>query len=131
MALQTVLETLHLLWVQRLLEIREMGKGFALRAGFTESVKKHPEVIITLDADGQHDPNDIPKILLPIKEKRAEIVIGSRYVAGSRSKAPLIRRIVLAVINKLTNIFLIPYACLNKYNVVIDCCTCHSYGANN
>lgn len=80
---------------------RNMGKGFALKRGFLECLRKAPHVVITLDADGQHDPNDIPNLLLPINEKRADIVIGSRYVKGSRMDAPLVRKIGLATINSL------------------------------
>src|SRR5919106_1280472 len=40
-----------------------MGKGFALKRGLIECLRHNPDVVITIDADGQHDPSEIPKIL--------------------------------------------------------------------
>lgn len=56
------------------------GKGAALRQAFT-SVEN--EIICFIDADGSHDPNDIPKLVNPIKEGVADLVIGSRMRGGS------------------------------------------------
>jgi glycosyltransferase involved in cell wall biosynthesis len=80
---------------------RNRGKGAALRRGFKESTKYNPDIIITLDADGQHDPNEIPKVLEPIKEGFADMVIGSRYNTNSINEVPLLRGIGLSVINAL------------------------------
>jgi len=55
------------------------GKGAALKRGFIECLKYNPDIVITLDADGQHDPGEIPKLLQPIENEEADIVIGSRY----------------------------------------------------
>lgn len=54
------------------------GKGFALRLGFEEAFKLNPDYIITLDADGQHDPKHIPKILNVLKD--CDMVLGSRFL---------------------------------------------------
>jgi len=56
------------------------GKGEAIR--MAGEIAKNP-IIVFLDADGSHIPEDIPKIIAPIKEKRADMVIGSRILAGS------------------------------------------------
>lgn len=80
---------------------RNAGKGAALRKGILESFKLNPTIIITIDADGQHDPADIPKLLIPIKEKEADIVIGSRYHADSKREIPLKRGMGLSIINSL------------------------------
>jgi glycosyltransferase involved in cell wall biosynthesis len=55
------------------------GKGAALKRGFVECLKYNPDIVVTLDADGQHDPEEIPKLLEPIENEEADIVIGSRY----------------------------------------------------
>jgi glycosyltransferase involved in cell wall biosynthesis len=55
--------------------------------------------VVTLDADGQHDPNEIPKLIHPILKGKADIVVGSRYVKGAFTDAPLYRKIGLRVIN--------------------------------
>ena len=80
---------------------RNRGKGAALRKGFRESLKYNPDIIVTLDADGQHDPSEIPKLVQPIKEGFADMVIGSRYTEKSIHEIPLIRGIGLSVINAL------------------------------
>jgi glycosyltransferase involved in cell wall biosynthesis len=55
------------------------GKGAALKRGLVECLKYNPDMVVTLDGDGQHDPADIPKLLEPIENEEADMVIGSRY----------------------------------------------------
>ena len=55
------------------------GKGAALKRGLVECLKYNPDIVVTLDGDGQHDPADIPKLLQPIENEEADMVIGSRY----------------------------------------------------
>jgi glycosyltransferase involved in cell wall biosynthesis len=80
---------------------RNLGKGAALRKGLIESLKYDPDIIVTIDADGQHDPSEIPKLLQPIKDNEADIVIGSRYMINSISEAPALRRFGLSIINRM------------------------------
>jgi dolichol-phosphate mannosyltransferase len=77
------------------------GKGAALKRGFAECFKLAPNIIVTIDADGQHDPSEIPKLLDPIKDNHADIVIGSRYHKNSTKEIPLRRGMGLSVINVL------------------------------
>jgi dolichol-phosphate hexosyltransferase len=56
------------------------GKGEALRRSFSEA--RH-DVLVFIDADGSHDPNDIPKLVAPIVDDRADLVIASRTRGGS------------------------------------------------
>ncbi len=56
---------------------RNYGKGFALQAGFNEAVKYEYDIVITLDADNQHDPDFIPAFIEGIK--KYDIVIGNRF----------------------------------------------------
>ena len=56
------------------------GKGEALRRSFSEA--RH-ELLVFIDADGSHDPNDIPKLVEPIRRGDAELVIASRTRGGS------------------------------------------------
>jgi glycosyltransferase involved in cell wall biosynthesis len=80
---------------------RNMGKGFALKRGIIASLKYKPDIVVTIDADGQHDPSEIPKLLDPILDEEADVVIGSRYVPGSVTDAPIYRRMGLYVLNKI------------------------------
>ncbi|MDZ7270086.1 MAG: glycosyltransferase family 2 protein [candidate division KSB1 bacterium] len=67
---------------------RNIGKGAALRTGFA-AVKEHADTIFTLDADGQHDPGEMPLFLPPLREGRAEVVVGNRM--STRHGMPLDR----------------------------------------
>jgi len=55
-----------------------MGKGYALRAGFA---KAKGEIITTIDSDGSHRPEELPRLLTPILQNKADLVIGSRYLS--------------------------------------------------
>jgi len=78
-----------------------MGKGAAIKALFKEALKHEPDIIVCLDADGQHDPKQIPIIIQPILDGEADFVIGSRYVKGANMDAPAYRRVGLNIINIL------------------------------
>jgi glycosyltransferase involved in cell wall biosynthesis len=56
------------------------GKGEALRRSFAEA--RH-EILVFIDADGSHEPNDIPRLVAPIRRGEAELVIASRTRGGS------------------------------------------------
>ncbi len=56
------------------------GKGDGLRVGIREVTG---DVIVFMDADGSHDPNDIPRLVQPILDGKADMVIGSRMTGGS------------------------------------------------
>ena len=58
--------------------------------------------MVTLDADGQHSPDDIPAVLQPLLENKAEVVIGSRFLKAT-NEIPAHRKTVNVVLNKLTN----------------------------
>lgn len=68
---------------------RNRGKGVALRAGIARACAEGAEVVVTLDADGQHPATEIPRLLQPISEDRADLVLGAR--ARSRTM-PVSRR---------------------------------------
>lgn len=59
------------------------GKGVALNTGFRYARELEPEMVITLDADGQHTPEEIGKLFEPIHEGTADIVVGSRYLENT------------------------------------------------
>jgi len=78
-----------------------MGKGAALRTGFDAA--DGADVIVTMDADGQHDPGDIPKLTGAILAGEADVVNGSRYLNGNGKSTPAYRRLGQAVLDKATN----------------------------
>ena len=76
---------------------RNLGYGAALNTLFREAVKLNPSCIVTIDADGQHNPSDIPKLVEPIVRGEADIVIGSRFLS-SKDNTPKYRRLGIKVI---------------------------------
>lgn len=66
-----------------------LGKGDALRTGFAWAIAHDYEAVLTLDADGQHDPDDIPKFLRALEEDQGDLIIGSRDL----NQIPLVRRV--------------------------------------
>ena len=77
------------------------GKGEALRTLYKEIAELDPDIIVTVDGDGQHDPDQIPMLVKPIEAGESDVVVGSRYVDGGRMDAPLYRKFGLRVINFL------------------------------
>jgi len=71
---------------------RNFGKGKALRSIFDWARANHADILVTLDADGQHLPEEIPAVLNPIIEGRADICIGSRFVEQASSEMPKYRQ---------------------------------------
>jgi len=59
---------------------RGKGKGDGVRVGITEAKEN---IIVFIDADGSHNPEDIPRLLKPILEGEADLVVGSRIQGGS------------------------------------------------
>lgn len=56
---------------------QHLGKGYALRAGFA---KAKGDIIITIDSDGSHRPEELSRVLMPVLKDKTDLVIGSRYL---------------------------------------------------
>jgi glycosyltransferase involved in cell wall biosynthesis len=67
---------------------RNAGKGAALREGFRHALDAGAPAAVTLDADGQHDPDEIPAFLERYATRRAELIVGQRDL---RSMPPVRR----------------------------------------
>ncbi|HIH71382.1 MAG TPA: glycosyltransferase family 2 protein, partial [Methanothermobacter thermautotrophicus] len=80
---------------------RNLGKGAALKTGFEAA---DADVIVTLDADAQHNPAEIPKLVEPILRGEADVVNGSRYLHGRDENTPRYRRVGQKILDRATNI---------------------------
>ncbi|WP_350226370.1 glycosyltransferase family 2 protein [Methanobacterium ferruginis] len=78
------------------------GKGVALKTGFHAA--HDADIIVTLDSDGQHRPEEIPKLLEPILKGEADVVNGSRYLNGNGKETPGYRRMGQNVLDIATNL---------------------------
>ena len=77
-----------------------LGYGKTIQTLFKEALKYNVEILVTIDGDGQHEPSDIPKLLLPIISGKADIVAGSRVLGETDAK--LYRKIGVEVLRNFT-----------------------------
>lgn len=81
--------------IHYLKHLTNLGQGAALQTGMEFAVNHGASHIVTFDADGQHDENDIEFMLSVLEEKKAGVVFGSRFLAGATSNMPQARKWVL------------------------------------
>jgi glycosyltransferase involved in cell wall biosynthesis len=83
---------------------RNMGYGASIKSLFKRARELDADILVTLDADGQHNPDEIPNIVKPIAQGVADLVIGSRFIEAHGTKEmPLYRRFGAKLITKLVN----------------------------
>ena len=78
-----------------------LGIGGAMQAGYKYAYEKGYDIAIQVDADGQHDPKEIPKLLQALTEMRVDMVIGSRFLGDSEFKSSMIRRVGISFFSKV------------------------------
>ena len=79
------------------------GKGAALNAGLTHIRQRSPEAVVIIDADGQHLPDELIKVVTPILTGDADIAIGSRYLHNT-SNTPRHRKFGHKAMNLVTRL---------------------------
>ena len=77
------------------------GYGAAIKSCFQKAKELDADILVILDADGQHDPDEIPHVLQPIYEG-VDIVIGSCFITNGNS-IPAYRKFWMMVLNSATN----------------------------
>jgi glycosyltransferase involved in cell wall biosynthesis len=82
---------------------RNMGYGAALASLFRRAREIGADAMVTLDADMQHNPEDIPRLVKPILDGEADIVVGSRLLHEHGEEIPKSRRFGIKTITKLAN----------------------------
>jgi len=83
-----------------------LGQGAATIAGYKVLIDKKYDIIVKMDGDGQHNPNQILRFIEKLKNTGVDIVVGSRIQGSNYESAPFFRKTFLPVyttlINKLT-----------------------------
>ena len=69
---------------------RNVGKGMAIRSAFLHARDRMPDVLVLLDGDNQHDPEEIPTLVKPVLDSECDVSLGVRW--GKTAKMPLYRR---------------------------------------
>jgi glycosyltransferase involved in cell wall biosynthesis len=77
------------------------GAGAATRTGFKAALQLGADIVVTLDGDGQHNPDEIPVLLDPLIKGHADLVIGSRFLCDA--KVPEYRKMGIDIITWLYN----------------------------
>src|SRR6185312_59060 len=73
-----------------------LGQGAALRTGSDFALLKGARILVHFDADGQHDPALIERLIAPIRSGEAEVALGSRFLTESDShEVPGVKRVLL------------------------------------
>lgn len=84
--------------------LKNEGKGAAIRDAFLYARTNNADVLVLIDGDGQHNPDEIPLLLRPIINKEADMVNGSRFLAnGNGHHVPKYRRVGQEVLTLATN----------------------------
>ena len=94
------------------------GKGAALRTGFKAALDGGAEVVLVHDADLEYDPADHEEVLKPILDKRADAVIGSRFIGQTHRVLyywhALANTFITTCCNMVTNLNLTDIECCSK-----------------
>jgi len=87
----------------RVFSLKEhLGKGYVLRAGFA---KAKGDVIVTIDSDGSHWPEELHEVLAPVLADQVDMVIGSRYMNHKRVAARKLNKFGVRIFNLLIQLF--------------------------
>jgi len=83
---------------------RNTGYGEAIKTGFREAQRNDNDILVTIDGDGQNNPDEIPLLLESILGGEADLVIGSRFLSNNHNM-PSYRNFGIRVITWLWNVF--------------------------
>jgi glycosyltransferase involved in cell wall biosynthesis len=78
-----------------------LGYGAALQTGYKRADRDHYAYVVQLDADGQHRPAELPRLLEPLRQGLADVVIGSRFVEASAYRMGAARTLGRKVLGRL------------------------------
>lgn len=76
------------------------GAGAATMTGLEAARSMQFDAVVTIDADGQHNPADIPRLIEALDHEHADLVIANRF--GQKNSIPIVRRLFNAIGNMVT-----------------------------
>lgn len=82
---------------------KNLGYGAAIRSLFLKAQELECDILVTFDADGQHKVSEIEDTIAPIVNKKADIVIGSRFLGTIEGEIPSYRKLGIKAITNLVN----------------------------
>jgi len=78
-----------------------LGIGGAMQAGYVYALRHGYSIAVQVDADGQHDPREIEKLVTPIRRGDASLVIGSRRLSAAGYKSTRMRRLGTTILSRI------------------------------
>jgi glycosyltransferase involved in cell wall biosynthesis len=82
-----------------------VGIGGAVQTGFRFALEEGYDTAVRLDGDGQHDASELGKLLAPLEQGEADLVVGSRFVdAGGAYRPPFARRLGIRLFARLVSV---------------------------
>ena len=81
-----------------------LGQGYAVITSFKAAIERNCDIIIEMDADGQHNPSEVPKFIEKLNNTDADIVVGSRILGNNHPNAPFFRKTFLPYFTKIINL---------------------------
>jgi glycosyltransferase involved in cell wall biosynthesis len=80
----------------------KLGVGSSIETGFNVALRHGADIVVSLDADAQHDPAEIPKLIEPILNGEADIVVGSRFLSETETM-PLTKKVGNKILSWITS----------------------------
>jgi glycosyltransferase involved in cell wall biosynthesis len=80
-----------------------LGIGGAVQTGLKYARDHDFDISVQIDADGQHDPRELQKLLMPLIAGEADVVVGSRFLGEKNYKAPMLRRIGIRIFARIVS----------------------------
>jgi len=81
-----------------------VGIGGTVQTGYQYALEHGYEIAIQVDGDGQHDPTEIGRVLEPIFEDRADLVVGTRFVEGGGYRGTRLRRVGIRIFAAIVSV---------------------------
>ena len=69
------------------------GVGYAFKSGIKKALEIGADIVANMDADGQHNPDDIPRLIEPILKESYDVVVGSRFLDDCKLDMPFMKRL--------------------------------------
>lgn len=95
------------------------GGGLTLRLGYKLALEHGAEIIVTMDADGQHDPAQIKDIITPIINMEADFVLGSRILESAKN-TPFLRKTGIFIFSGIISLLTLTHLtdCSNGFRAI-------------
>jgi glycosyltransferase involved in cell wall biosynthesis len=81
-----------------------MGYAPACQSGFIYASENGYDIVLQIDADGQHEPKDIPAIITPVRQGTCDICIGSRFLNGGKYRTSFAKRMGMRIFSVIATV---------------------------